>query len=167
MADDAVEHDVPTPRFGREEAEATHTAKRTITERNTIIWSRQHTSCQENVASHKISTRPVSTMLLTVTTMEQQERLSRVMCRRAECLAGILYSSFALPLGQILDAASTKILAEEDDDVLFDSADALSLDDKIMDCGWFQNVSWDTIKDLSGTTFVKSPARQICAMHQA
>ena len=37
------------------------------------------------------------------------------------------------------------------------------MDEVIMDFQWFEQVSWDSIKDLRGTTYVQPPTRfKIC-----
>ena len=41
------------------------------------------------------------------------------------------------------------------------------MDDEIMDFQWFDNIPWDSIKDLRGTTYVEPPTRFKFALQQA
>ena len=41
------------------------------------------------------------------------------------------------------------------------------MDEEIMDFQWFEHVTWDSIKDLRGTTCVQPPTRFKCALQQA
>ena len=41
------------------------------------------------------------------------------------------------------------------------------MDEEIMDFQWFEHVTWDSIKDLRGTTYVKPPTRFKFALQQA
>ena len=40
------------------------------------------------------------------------------------------------------------------------------MDEEIMDFQWFDNISWDSIKDLRGTTNVQPPPRFKFALQQ-
>ena len=41
------------------------------------------------------------------------------------------------------------------------------MDEEIMDFQWFEHVTWDSIKDLLGTTYVQPPTRFRFALQQA
>ena len=41
------------------------------------------------------------------------------------------------------------------------------MDEEIMDFQWFEHVTWDSIKDLRGTTYVQPPTRLRFALQQA
>ena len=43
----------------------------------------------------------------------------------------------------------------------------LRMDEEIMDFQWFEHVTWDSIKDLRGTTYVQPPTRFRFALQQA
>ena len=64
------------------------------------------------------------------------------------------------------DQASTAAPPDDERD-LFGREEALLMDEEIMDFQWFEYVTWDSIKDLRGTTFVEPPTRFKCALHQA
>ena len=50
---------------------------------------------------------------------------------------------------------------------LFGSEEALRMDDEIMDFQWFEHITWDSIKDLRGTTYVQPPTTFKLALQQA
>ena len=50
---------------------------------------------------------------------------------------------------------------------LFGREEALRMDEGIMDFQWFEHVTWDSIKDLRGTTYVQPPTRFRFALQQA
>ena len=75
-------------------------------------------------------------------------------------------SQVLLLLARDSDQAST-IAPAEDDQNLFGRDEAPLLDQEIMDFPWFNTVSWDSIKDLRGTTYVQPPPRFKFAPHQA
>ena len=41
------------------------------------------------------------------------------------------------------------------------------MDEEIMDFQWFEHVTWDSIEDLRGTTYVQPPTRFRFALQQA
>ena len=55
----------------------------------------------------------------------------------------------------------------DDEQDLFGREEALRMDEEIMNFQWFDNVTWDSIKDLRGTTYVQPPPRFKCALQQA
>ena len=71
-----------------------------------------------------------------------------------------------LPFAQDPDQASTAA-PPDDEQVLFEREEALRMDEEIMDFQWFDNVSWDNIKDPRGTTYVQPPSRYKFAPKQA
>ena len=75
-------------------------------------------------------------------------------------------SQVLLLLAPDSEEAST-IAPAGDDQNLFGRDEALPLDEEIMDFQWFNTVSWDSIKDLRGTTYVQPPPRFKFAPHQA
>ena len=71
-----------------------------------------------------------------------------------------------LPFAQDAEQASTAAPSDDEPD-LFGREDALRMDEVIMDFQWFDQVSWDSIKDLRGTTYVQPPTRFKFALQQA
>ena len=71
-----------------------------------------------------------------------------------------------LPFAQ--DAEQASAAAPPDDEPnLFGREDALRMDEVIMDFQWFDQNSWDSIKDLRGTTYVQPLTRFKFALQQA
>ena len=71
-----------------------------------------------------------------------------------------------LPFAQDPDQASTAAPPDDERD-LFGREEALRMDEEIMDFQWFEHVTWDSIKDLRGTTYVQPPTRFKFALQQA
>ena len=71
-----------------------------------------------------------------------------------------------LPFAQDAEQASTAAPPDDEPDP-FGREDALRMDEVIMDFQWFDQVSWDSIKDLRGTTYVQPPTRFKFALQQA
>ena len=71
-----------------------------------------------------------------------------------------------LPFAQDAEQASTAAPPDDEPD-LFGREEALRMDEVIMDFQWFEQVSWDSIKDLRGTTYVQPPTRFKFALQQA
>ena len=71
-----------------------------------------------------------------------------------------------LPFAQDPDQASTAVPPDDERD-LFGREEALRMDEEIMDFQWFEHVTWDSIKDLRGTTYVQPPTRFRFALQQA
>ena len=75
-------------------------------------------------------------------------------------------SEVLLSLTAHYDQASTAAPADDDQSV-FGREETLRLDEKIMDFQWFNTITWDNIKDLRGTTYVRPPPRLKFALQQA
>ena len=71
-----------------------------------------------------------------------------------------------LPLAQDPDQASTAAPPGDEQD-FFGREEALRMDEETMDFQWFEHVTWDSIKDLRGTTYVQLPTRFKFALQQA
>ena len=71
-----------------------------------------------------------------------------------------------LPFAQDPDQASTAAPPDDERD-LFGREEALRMDEEIMNFQWFEHVTWDSIKDLRGTTYVQPPTRFRFALQQA
>ena len=71
-----------------------------------------------------------------------------------------------LPFAQDPDQVSTAAPPDDERD-LFGREEALRMDEEIMDFQWFEHVTWDSIKDLPGTTYVQPPTRFRFALQQA
>ena len=71
-----------------------------------------------------------------------------------------------LSFAQDPDQASTAAPPDDKRD-LFGREKALRMDVEIMDFQWFEHVTWDSIKDLRGTTYVQLPTRFRFALQQA
>ena len=52
-------------------------------------------------------------------------------------------------------------------ETIFGREEALRMDEEIMNFQWFEHVTWDSIKDLRGTTYVQPPTRFRFALLQA
>ena len=75
-------------------------------------------------------------------------------------------SEVLLPIATGSDQASTAAPADDDQSV-FGREEAVRLDEEIMDFQWFNTVTWDSMEDLRGTTYVQSPPRFKFALQQA
>ena len=62
---------------------------------------------------------------------------------------------FLLPFAQDPEQASTAAPPDDERD-LFGREEALCMDEEIMDFQWFEQVTWESIKDLRGTTYVST-----------
>ena len=71
-----------------------------------------------------------------------------------------------LPFAHDPEQASTAAPPDDERD-LFGREEALRMDEEIMDFQWFEHVTWDSIKDLRGTTYVQPPTRFKFALQQA
>ena len=71
-----------------------------------------------------------------------------------------------LTFAQDAEQASTAAPPDDEPD-LFGREDALRMDEVIMDFQWFEHVTWDSIKDLRGTTYVQPPTRFKFDLQQA
>ena len=71
-----------------------------------------------------------------------------------------------LPFAQDPDQAST-VAPPDDERDLLGREEALRMDEEIMNFQWFEHVTWDSIKDLRGTTYVQPPMRFRFALQQA
>ena len=71
-----------------------------------------------------------------------------------------------LPFAQDAEQASTASPPDDERD-LFGREEALRMDEEIMDFQWFEHVTWDSIKDLRGTTYVQPPSRFRFALQEA
>ena len=71
-----------------------------------------------------------------------------------------------LTFAQHLDQASTASPSDDERD-LFGREEALRMDEEIMNFQWFEHVTWDSVKDLRGTTYVQPPTSLRFALQQA
>ena len=71
-----------------------------------------------------------------------------------------------LPFAQDPDQTSTAAPPDDERD-LFGREEALRIDEEIVDFQWFEHVTWDSIKDVRGTTYVQPPTRFKFALQQA
>ena len=110
-------------------------------------------------------------------------------CVHAHCVNGGVHHDHELHPKQPLDQEAVEFVARQRESVIRAAADtevllpiASSLhccpcldvkklsawmDEEIMDFQWFDNISWDSIKDLRGTTYVQPPPRFKFALQQA
>ena len=70
------------------------------------------------------------------------------------------------PFAQDPDQGSTAAPPDDERD-LFGREEALRMDEEIMDFQWFEHVTWDSIKDLRGATYVQPPTRFRFPLQQA
>ena len=74
-------------------------------------------------------------------------------------------SEILLSITASSDQASTAAPADDEQN-LFGREEAPRLDEEIMNFQWFDAVTWDSIKDLRGTTYVQPPPRFRFALQQ-
>ena len=95
-----------------------------------------------------------------------QEAVEAVSRQRKTVTRAATDTEVLLPFPRHPDQASTAAPADDEQD-LFGREKALFMDDEIMDFQWFDNISWDSIKDLRGTTYVQPPLRFKFSLQQA
>ena len=95
-----------------------------------------------------------------------QEAVEAVSLQRETVIRAVADTEVLLPSAQDPDQASTAAPADGKRD-LFGREKALRMDEEIMDFEWFDNIPWDSIKDLRGTTYVQPPPRFKFALQQA
>ena len=95
-----------------------------------------------------------------------QEALDAVTRQRDTITRTAADTEVLLPFAQDPDQASTAAPPDDEQD-LFGREEALRMDEEIMDFQWFEHVTWDSIKDLRGTTYVQPPTRFKFALQQA
>ena len=97
---------------------------------------------------------------------DDQEAVDAVTRQRDTITRTAADTEVLLPFAQDLDQASTAAPPDDERD-LFGREEALRMDEEIMDFQWFEHVTWDSIKDLRGTTYVQPPTRFRFALQQA
>ena len=96
---------------------------------------------------------------------DDQEAVDAVTRQRDTITRTAADTEVLLPFAQDRDQASTAAPPDDERD-LFGREEALRMDEEIMDFQWF-DVTWDSIEDLRGTTYVKPPTRFRFALQQA
>ena len=97
---------------------------------------------------------------------DDQEAVDAVTRQRDTITRTAADTEVLLPFAQDPDQASTAAPPDDEQD-LFGREEALRMDEEIMDFQWFEHVTWDSIKDLRGTTYVQPPTRFKFALQQA
>ena len=97
----------------------------------------------------------------------EQEAVDAVSRQRETIIGEAADTGVLMPFFQDPDQASTAAHPLDDEQDLFGGAEALRMDDEIMNFQWFDNVTRDSIKDLRGTTCVQPPPRFKFALQQA
>ena len=97
---------------------------------------------------------------------DDQEAVDAVTRQRDTITRTAADTELLLPFAQDPDQAST-VAPPDDERDLFGREEALRMDEEIMDFQWFEHVTWDSIKDLCGTTCVQPPTRFRFALQQA
>ena len=97
---------------------------------------------------------------------DDQEAVEAVTRQRDTITRTAADTEVLLAFAQDLDQASTAAPPDDERD-LFGREEALRMDEEIMDFQWFEHVTWDSIKDLRGTTCVQPPTRCRFALQQA
>ena len=97
---------------------------------------------------------------------DDQEAVDAVTRQRDTITRTAADTEVLLPFAQDPDQASTAAPPDDERD-LFGREQALRMDEDIMDFQWFEHVTWDSIKDLRGTTYVQPPTRFRFALQQA
>ena len=118
-----------------------------------------------HTASTEVS---VMTMSCTQCNLLDQEAVEAVSRQHETVISAAADTEVPLPcaLAQDPDQASTAAPADDEQD-LFAREEAFRMDDEIMDFQWFDNIPWDSIKDLRGTTQIQPPTRFKFALQQA
>ena len=96
---------------------------------------------------------------------DDQEAVDAVNRQRDTITRTAADTEVLLPFAQDPDHASTAAPLDDERD-LFGREEALRMDEEIMDFQWFEHVTWDSIKDLRGTTYVQPPTRFRFALQQ-
>ena len=97
---------------------------------------------------------------------DDQEAVDAVTRQRDTITRKAADTEVLLPFAQDPDQASTAAPPDDERD-LFGREEALRMDEEIMDFQWFEHVTWDSVKDSRGTTYVQPPARFRFALQQA
>ena len=97
---------------------------------------------------------------------DDQEAVDAVTRQRDTITRTAADTEVLLPFAQDPDQASTAAPPDDERD-LFGREEALRMDEEIMDFQWLEHVTWDSIKDLRGTTYVQPPTRFRFALQQA
>ena len=97
---------------------------------------------------------------------DDQEAVDAVTRQRDTITRTAADTEVLLPFAQDPDQASTAAPPDDERD-LFGREEALRMDEEIMNFQWFEHVTWDSIKDLRGTTYVQPPTRFRFALEQA
>ena len=97
---------------------------------------------------------------------DDQEAVDAVTQQRDTITRTAADTEVLLPFAQDPDQASTAAPPDDEQD-LFGREEALRMDEEIMDFQWFEHVTWDSIKDLRGATYVQPPRRFRFALQQA
>ena len=97
---------------------------------------------------------------------DDQEAVDAVTRQRDTITRTAADTEVLLPFAQDPDQASTAAPPDDERD-LFGRAEALRMGEEIMNFQWFDHVTWDSIKDLRGTTYVQPPTRFRFALQQA
>ena len=83
---------------------------------------------------------------------DDQEAVDAVTRQRDTITRTAADTEVLLTFAQDPDQASTAAPPDDERD-LFGREEALRMDEDIMDFQWFEHVTWDSIKDLRGTTY--------------
>ena len=97
---------------------------------------------------------------------DDQEAVDAVTRQRDTITRTAADTEVLLPFAQDPDQASTAAPPDDERD-LFGREEALRMDEEIMNFQWFEHFTWDSIKDLRGTTCVQPPTRFRFALEQA
>ena len=117
-----------------------------------------HARCVNGGAGHDHELHPKQPL--------DQEAVEAVSRRRDTVIKAAADTEVLLPFAHDPHQASTAAPADDEQD-LSGREEALRMDDESMDFHWFDNIPWDSIKDLRGTTFVQPPPRFTFALQQA
>ena len=97
---------------------------------------------------------------------DDQEAVDAVTRQRDTITRTAADTEVLLPFVQDPDQASTAAPPDDERD-LFGREEALRMDEEIMDFQWFEHVTWDSVKDLRGATYVQPSTRFKFALQQA
>ena len=117
-----------------------------------------HAHCVNGVSGHDHELHPKLA--------DDQEALDAVTRQRDTIIKTAADTEVLLPFAQDLDQASTAAPPDDERDLL-GREEALRMYEEIMDFQWFEHVTWDSIKDLRGTTYVQPPTRFRFVLQQA
>ena len=134
----------------------------------------------KRVCNSGVAVKPITTMYMHIVSMEGLDTIMNCSQNKPQIRMQLVQSPangtpspeqqriqrVLLPFAQDAEQASTAAPPDDERD-LFGREEALRMDEEIMDFQWFEHVTWDSIKDFRGATYVQPPTRFKFALQQA